>query len=251
MAIFVKHVACPKCNSRNNLAMYDDGSGWCFGCHYVIPSQLSGFVRQQQKEQDEEPTWSLPDDLTQDFPEEVLTYIQQYDITIEELIKYGYYFSKRTGRLWTILGTATARPVCGGLRSGECSAEARSCNGSPSRAPKALFFGSKEDTFAFTGTEHPSRHLVLCEDRLSSIKIGRVTHAMALFGTSISMPKTTKLAQSYKKVTIWLDRDKFKEAWEIALKFKWLGVHTNVVLTALDPKAYSAEEITEYLNGKK
>lgn len=31
---FLKHEACPSCNSKNNLARYDDGHATCFGCGY-------------------------------------------------------------------------------------------------------------------------------------------------------------------------------------------------------------------------
>ena len=31
---FIGHEPCPKCGSRDNLARYDDGHGWCFGCGY-------------------------------------------------------------------------------------------------------------------------------------------------------------------------------------------------------------------------
>lgn len=34
-AQFVRHESCPSCGSRDNLARYDDGGGYCFGCgHY-------------------------------------------------------------------------------------------------------------------------------------------------------------------------------------------------------------------------
>jgi DnaB-like helicase C terminal domain/Bacteriophage T7 DNA helicase/primase, N-terminal a+b fold/Toprim-like len=32
MADFLRHEACPSCNSKNNLARYADGSAYCFGC---------------------------------------------------------------------------------------------------------------------------------------------------------------------------------------------------------------------------
>jgi len=35
---FVKHEPCPQCQSRNNLARYSDGHGWCFGCGYREPA---------------------------------------------------------------------------------------------------------------------------------------------------------------------------------------------------------------------
>lgn len=31
---FIGHEPCPKCGSRDNLARYNDGHGWCFGCGY-------------------------------------------------------------------------------------------------------------------------------------------------------------------------------------------------------------------------
>jgi len=245
VGIFTHHEPCPKCGSRDNLAVYSDGGAYCFGCHHTISAKVSGFVKQRE-EACEEVKWSLPDDLTQDYPQEVLDWIKKYDITVEELIKYHGYFSKRTGRLWSLLGSVSTGQFCSSMGRKCSAAEARQCNGSI-RGPKALFYGSKEETFAYTGTQLQTGHLVLCEDRLSSIKIGRITHAMALFGTSISMSKTARVAQTYKKVTVWLDHDKFQEAWEIALKFKWLGVNTKVLLTPLDPKCYSNEEIKEYL----
>ena len=35
MGAFIKHEPCPRCGSRDNLARYDDGSGYCFGCKYT------------------------------------------------------------------------------------------------------------------------------------------------------------------------------------------------------------------------
>jgi len=34
MGEFVSHEPCPKCGSKDNLARYKDGSGYCFGCEY-------------------------------------------------------------------------------------------------------------------------------------------------------------------------------------------------------------------------
>lgn len=34
-ATFVRHAPCPSCGSKDNLGIYSDGHGWCFGCgHY-------------------------------------------------------------------------------------------------------------------------------------------------------------------------------------------------------------------------
>ena len=36
---FLKHEACPKCKSKDNLARYDDGHAYCFGCDYYEDAQ--------------------------------------------------------------------------------------------------------------------------------------------------------------------------------------------------------------------
>jgi len=246
VAIFLYHEACPKCNSRDNLAVYSDGGKWCFGCGYSVSSSISGFVKQAQEVEEKE--WHLPKDLTQDFPPVVLQYITKFNLTIEELIKYDYYYSGWTGRLWRVFHSGRSGQLCSALRGGPGAAEARQLyvNMATSTGPKSRFFGSKEDVFAIAGTENSgTKRLVLTEDSFSSIKVGGVYQAMPLFGTSISMSKVGRLAQQFESVVVWLDHDKFKEAWEIALKFKWLGVHTDVVLTKLDPKYHSEQEIME------
>lgn len=37
-AAFVRHEPCPKCDSKDNLARYDDGHGYCFGCNSYFPA---------------------------------------------------------------------------------------------------------------------------------------------------------------------------------------------------------------------
>ena len=37
-ANFVQHEPCPKCGSKDNLARYDDGHGYCFGCNSYFPA---------------------------------------------------------------------------------------------------------------------------------------------------------------------------------------------------------------------
>ena len=32
---FVRHEACPQCNSKDNLARFSDGHAYCFGCNYT------------------------------------------------------------------------------------------------------------------------------------------------------------------------------------------------------------------------
>jgi twinkle protein len=41
---------CPQCGSRDNLARYDDGHGWCFGCGYYEPGGDAAPVNPKRRE---------------------------------------------------------------------------------------------------------------------------------------------------------------------------------------------------------
>ncbi len=51
----VRHEPCPKCGSRDNLARYPDGHGFCFGCSYWEDAPERRF--QQRRDMDEEKTY--------------------------------------------------------------------------------------------------------------------------------------------------------------------------------------------------
>lgn len=248
MAIFVKHIACPSCGSRDNRAVYSDGGEWCFGCGTSTPSQISGFVK--ELEDDETPTWSLPDDLSTNFPKEVINYGANYSIRLEQLLTGNYFWAASNQTLYRLFDTRAANyDVLSGRVKNFSAAEGRSFSRRNRRSPKYRFYGSKE-IYPIAGAE-PTTGLVLTEDSFSSIRVGEVCNAMPLFGTSISPTKLTHVAKDYQHIVVWLDHDKFKEGWDIAERFKWLGKTTQVILTSKDPKCYTETEIKEFLDGKR
>ena len=48
---FVRHEACPNCNSRDNLARYSDGHAYCFGCEYreTANGEVNKFINTKEK----------------------------------------------------------------------------------------------------------------------------------------------------------------------------------------------------------
>ena len=51
MSDFVRHSSCPSCGSKDNLAVYSDGHGHCFGCgHWIPPTDLSEFSFSERKD---------------------------------------------------------------------------------------------------------------------------------------------------------------------------------------------------------
>jgi DNA primase len=68
-----------------------------------------------------------------------------------------------------------------------------------------------------------------------------------LLGTSITKERLTWLAKRFKRIVVWLDRDKLREARDISDAARLLGVESCTVFTEHDPKDYSLEEIKEKL----
>jgi len=90
--------------------------------------------------------------------------------------------------------------------------------------------------------------VVITEDKLSAIKVARQVDAIPALGTQFQRHKVARLAAlGYQKVYVWLDKDKWREGRDIADHCKWLGLSATALLTPLDPKEYTDEQIMEYL----
>jgi hypothetical protein len=96
-----------------------------------------------------------------------------------------------------------------------------------------------------------SDKLVVVEDVLSAIKVSRLSPdycAMPLLGSYMSPEWSRIVSERFKWVRIWLDRDKAKESLKMARNLSALGIDSRSVITELDPKEYSKEQIKGFLN---
>lgn len=264
MAVFIQHTNCERCGSSDANALYDNGSSYCFSCGSVGGADRPSFIQEQA----DEPSFSLPSDLSHDFPPHVLKWIAPTEITIEELIKNGYFYSKFTQGLYRLVGNSSPKGVVSNVASrrneSRCnSAEARFSFSSirkSSTSPKSRFFGSKEETDGYvwrpptegvqlsssygngggSGQEDNAkaeeRSLCITEDSLSAIKCARFVDAVPLFGSSISNNKLARIVKNYDNIFVWLDSDKLNSARNIADRIKMLGKKSSVIFTDLDPK---------------
>lgn len=261
MATFVKHSACVSCSSSDALAHYSDGSQYCFSCGYSSRRTRPAFTELDEDEQQ----LVIPYDCSHDFPEEVYNWIKPTTITIAELIKYDYYYSARAGGLLRVFWR-TEVPLLGSTNEHSQSApsttreprlldayELRFFFRDPEGArvgssPKSKFRGSKENVFAFASPNEKAdlqriKRLVLVEDSLSSIRVGRHCTSMPLFGSSISNSKLVKAVKSFEEIIVWLDSDKFPQAQAISSRIRSLGKQARVVYTEKDPKYVDDSEI--------
>ena len=104
---------------------------------------------------------------------------------------------------------------------------------------KKMVFRSK----LLSGTD-----VVIVEDALSAIKVGRIVPAVALQGVNLST-EILRILKSYKRFFIWLDNDngivKMRQQ-ELATRLSLFG-EVVVVKTDKDPKEYSDEDIRRVL----
>lgn len=91
--------------------------------------------------------------------------------------------------------------------------------------------------------------LVLTEDILSAARVGEVTVAWSILGTSADDRIITDIVATGLPVRVWLDPDKagLKGRRKLVPKLRAYGVDAVSIKTALDPKFYSNEEISKFL----
>jgi hypothetical protein len=236
MANFVKHEACPSCGSRDNLGRYSDGSAFCFGCHYVERANVSPFVGERDgKSESSDDRVRFPDDATRHLDGEGHSFLAKYGLSGYSIIRANIRWSPGWQQLLFPLYDADGNLCC---------IQARNFN--PKRASKAKYYnvGDKSQSCTYYGE---TETVVLVEDCVSAIKIGHVETGFPLLGTSITKERLVWLSKRFKRIVVWLDRDKYREARDLADAAKLLGVQVKTVYTENDPKDYSLEQIKEFL----
>lgn len=211
---FIKHEPCPKCGSRDNLARYSDGSGYCFGC---------GYKERRTHLPEAVPTQKKYFHLVDKLPQRNVEWLRKYDLTDDEISIFKY--SPELDRhVFTDGMYYEMRDVTNKKR-------------------KSLSFGEKP--LVIFGNHGGT--IVLVEDIVSAIKVSRVTDAQPLFGSYIESDRLQSLFKAYRSLVIWLDRDKYAQALKFARTASFIGFKVKVVSTPKDPKECSMEEIRKQL----
>src|ERR1700744_2302184 len=110
---FLSHEPCPRCGSKDNLARYEGGSAFCFGCAYWEHGTGTGRIHQLASERPVESDNVLrppPDDTDLGgYPPAVIEWIQKYGLTVRDLIFRDVGWSKKREQLiYQFYGDGTA-----------------------------------------------------------------------------------------------------------------------------------------------
>lgn len=241
MANFVKHEPCPSCGSRDNLGRYSDGSAFCFGCHYYERPNVSPFVGERDGSDTEvsgrhaDNAFSQYQESSRSIPERGTVWLAKYDIRAEEALRAGFRWSDSWEQLLMPFFDTEGNICC---------VQAKNFN--PKRASKAKYYniGDKSASVTMYGNTDT---VILVEDCISALKIGRLETGYPLLGTSVSRQHIKRLSERFRRLLVWLDADKYREARDIESTAKLLGMETKTIYTEHDPKTYDMEQLKEIL----
>ena len=235
MSRFLHHEPCPECNSRNNVAVYDDGHKWCFGCGWHEQGTISlNRVFNSFKPDNSSPS-TYPIDAQELMPVKPLKWLLKNHLTNEMIQKYVIQWSpQREMLVWLVYNPY-----------GEMLAWQGRCF-SPEAKTKYFIAGDIHKDVCILGKGN-SGTLVLVEDYISAIRVSDHYPCMPLFGSNCSTNVLESISRSFNKVVVWLDSDKLDNARKIAQKASMVGLDARVCYTPKDPKEYPSETIKNYL----
>ena len=221
----------------------DEGySAWCFRCNdsgfipHPAPSlseRLAALERARNAEVRASSSVALPDPAVldpQSWPVQARVWLYKAGFSNDDIERHGFYYHPDTGRV--------VLPV---RINGELVYwQARSVDG---RQPKYINpLVDKSKLYAPFGT---GPAIALTEDILSAARVGRVTTAWSLLGTTMTSGVLAQLLLDGRPVLIMLDPDSagHKASARIAKQLTLLGVQHSVVSTPKDPKYLTKQEL--------
>jgi hypothetical protein len=239
---FSHHEPCPKCGSKDNLARYEGGSGYCFGCgHYLSgnmetkTASIRHLVGGSSKQ--ENILRSPPDDTDLGgYPESVIEWIGKYGLSVRDLIFRDVGWSKQREQLiYQFFGENDDLVLW----------QARNFRSGTTHKDRFFTTGSPTDVIATYYSRKSTSTACLVEDCISGICVANsgVSDGIPCFSAAMPEKKLARLAKMYKKIFIWLDGDKFTEGQKIARQLGLMGVATKVLYTKEDPKTYPMDYI--------
>lgn len=237
------------CNGNTTAVITNVGSGYrfhCFRCgeeRFTPAGKRSIQIIAQHKKNAKLFTatnyCTLPDDFTTRIPKEYSTWFTSNGLDFEYLSKYTVGWSDMMQRIIipvyhnNILVSWQARAVHSW------------------QSPKYMTANSANVSHVlyYTGENKQSNHIVLTEDILSALKVGKVTKAASILGTSLSLIRTMTLVNKKLKVIVWLDPDAPGQtaAKKCIKSLQLYGIPVGNIVSIKDPKAHSLDEIRQYI----
>lgn len=238
MAHFISHDCCKKCGSSDARAEYSDGSYYCFSCGKFTPAPASlqsvtnHFAKNVTKVTTE--LQSLPYDVTDEIRGEALAWLNQYQLTNEELFRNNILWSA-SSQMLIMPYFADGNLLCWQGRY------------FPTRKQKVTTEGKPESHLLLHSSNKSDSRVCVVEDTISGIKVARQMDSCVLWGSNLSNQKARLLSKYYDHLVLWLDGDKTREMIKFQTRYGWMFKSCKIISTDKDPKEHTTEEITSLL----
>lgn len=185
---------------------------------------------------------AVPKDITHNWAEwtkPAREWLSKYGITEQESKRYSLGYSSTMNRV--VLPTYDEDGLTGFIT--------RKLSDSDNKPKYLTYSNDKSRMIVFTG--EITNTLVLVEDMVSAIKVGRHTTAVPLLGTNLSMALRAEiLRSSFNRFIIWLDHDNptvIKKEIELHKVLSLYG-DSEIIRSKKDPKEHSDKEIIQIIN---
>lgn len=229
---FLYNERCPKCSangadkSGNNLAVYSDTHKYCFACGFHDKGDIVEKFKDRLNTEREKKHVNFFN-RANFIDKEALVYLKKYGITDDEISKN--YFWDSDGYL---------------VFDGGSYQNARNFTGLGAKYMTRGVIRNNEPIMQNTQNDS----VIIVEDAISAIKVSRVLPSVPIHNSIIPLELILRLSKRFKKLFVWLDKDKSLSALKQAGNAKLLFDEVRTIWTDLDPKCYSETEIKKYLN---
>ena len=221
----MKREQCPKCASigkdrnQDNLAVYPDGSKYCFSCGYFVTSRNIEYRINPYTEIKNSTVLNEYLLINNIYPKDIINNFIHWSPSEERICFPIFVDGKYIG--W----------------------QGRSLT----RKPK--WYSQGIDDKLIYLTNNTSSTVVLVEDIISAINVGKQPiSCCCLFGSNLTLSRMQALSLIGKDIFIlWLDKDKERESMKRAEELRYLGFNCYSLTTDKDPKYYSQEDILNLL----
>lgn len=236
MSRVIEQGRCEFCGSSDAGTHYEDGGFYCFSCRKGYRgSAVVGYRSHKTNITEGHERIEFPPETIGYIPEIAQAWLDQYDLTKKELSLWR----------WTSHQEMLIYPVYQGQTLTFWQGRYF-----PARMPKTH---NKGDLRGLPHVIEPGvagDRLIVVEDVVSALKVGRHVDCLCMFGSSVRMEWLPWLRKRYKHVSLWFDYDKRKQAVAVKSRLNLLFPKTDIIVTERDPKEYSNEELIRWLNLK-
>lgn len=198
----------------------------------------------------EAPGLVLPDDYTTEVPAHAAVWYLSKGISYELALQHQIGFTPALDRVVIPVWEDTWREDIAGeqlvnvqLRAWQDGIKPKYITPGGYKFPHAMFWNLQSAGDA----------VVITEDVLSAIKVGRDYPATSTLGTNLSSPRAWKVSQRFKEAYLWYDGDKpGRTAAKAGIaQLELMGVKAYNIHTDKDPKAYNRQQVHEIIRATK